>query len=117
MCWSHRPVSVGLLAVVLAVLLNSCSGQPLSTREKGTLLGGALGSATGAIIGSSVGSPGAGAAIGGALGGLGGFAVGNELQNQEVANRQTQKMLEQQQAEIERQRRMIERLEQELATE
>jgi uncharacterized protein YcfJ len=117
MRWSYRLVGVGLLAVVLVLGLNGCTGQPLSEREKGTLVGGVLGSATGAIIGSTVGSPGAGAAIGGALGGLGGFAVGNGLQNQEIANRRTQKMLEQQQAEIERQRRLIERLEQQMATE
>ena len=117
MRWSYRLVGLGLLAVVLIVGLNGCAAQPLSEHEKGTLVGGVLGSATGAIIGSTVGSPGAGAAIGGALGGLGGFPVGNELQGQEVANRQTQKMLEQQQAEIERQRRLIERLEQQMATE
>src|SRR6202163_4235997 len=117
MRWPYRNVGVGLLAIVMVVVLNGCTGQPLSTREQGTLVGGALGSATGAIIGSTVGSPGAGAAIGGALGGLGGFAVGNGLQNQEIANQQTQKMLAQQQAEIEHQRRLIQRLEQQMATE
>ena len=68
------------LALGVMFLLSGCSGQPLSTREKGTGIGAVLGAGTGAIIGAAVGAPGAGAAIGGAIGGLGGFAVGNQLQ-------------------------------------
>src|SRR5260370_25575785 len=49
-------------------VLTGCSGQPLSTREKGTLGGGVLGAGAGAIVGAAVGHPAAGAAIGGALG-------------------------------------------------
>ena len=41
-----------LMAVAAAFIVAGCSGQPLSTREKGTLLGGGLGAATGAIIGA-----------------------------------------------------------------
>ena len=67
-------------------LVSGCSGQPLTTREKGTLVGGVLGAGTGAIVGSAVGAPGAGAAIGGAVGAAGGALVGNESQNQEVQN-------------------------------
>ena len=48
-----------LVAVAAAFIVAGCSGQPLSTREKGTLLGGGLGAATGAIIGAAVGAPGA----------------------------------------------------------
>jgi hypothetical protein len=51
-----------------AFALAGCTGQPLSTRERGTLGGGVLGVGSGAIMGSAVGHPGAGAAIGGALG-------------------------------------------------
>ncbi|MGB6563819.1 MAG: hypothetical protein WBE69_14560, partial [Candidatus Binataceae bacterium] len=54
------------LAVVAALAMIGCSGQPLSTREKGTGIGALIGAGTGAIIGAAVGSPGAGAAIGGA---------------------------------------------------
>src|SRR5579864_7580877 len=68
-------VTTILVAVAAALLVAGCSGEPLSTREKGTLIGGGLGAATGAIIGAAVGAPGAGAAIGGAIGGVGGFAV------------------------------------------
>jgi uncharacterized protein YcfJ len=110
--------SLGKKAVVIVVVsamilaLVGCAGEPLSTREKGTLLGGGLGAATGAIIGSAVGSPGAGAAIGGGLGAVGGALVGNELQNHEVHEKQIQARLEEQQREIERQRRELEQLEQ-----
>jgi hypothetical protein len=94
----------------LILMLAGCSGQPLSTREKGTLAGGVLGAGTGAIVGSAVGAPGSGAAIGGALGAGTGLAVGNALQNQEVQQKQTGSQISHQQREIEQQRQDIERL-------
>ncbi|MBI3301232.1 MAG: hypothetical protein HYZ72_04025, partial [Deltaproteobacteria bacterium] len=85
-----RSRGVAFLAAV--VLLASCS-QPLSTREKGALVGGGLGAATGAIIGAAVGNPGAGAAIGGALGAGTGALVGDQLQKREqVASEQQQQI-------------------------
>jgi hypothetical protein len=75
-----------LIAIVALVAVTGCSGQPLSTREKGTLVGGAVGAGTGAIVGGAVGAPGAGAAIGGVVGAGTGLAVGNALQNQEARN-------------------------------
>jgi uncharacterized protein YcfJ len=54
-----------------------CS-EPLSTREKGALLGGAGGAGIGAIAGG-----GKGAAIGGAAGALGGAVVGDQIQHRE----------------------------------
>src|ERR1700687_1894387 len=102
-----------LVAVAAAFIVAGCSGQPLSTREKGTLLGGGLGAATGSIIGAAVGSPGAGAAIGGGLGAVTGALVGNELMNHEDREKQIEARLREQQREIEEQRREIERLEQE----
>jgi uncharacterized protein YcfJ len=104
-------------AVIAALAVIGCSGQPLSTREKGTGIGALLGAGTGAIIGAAVGSPGAGAAIGGALGAGGGFLVGNELQNREVSEQQTQSQINSQQREIEQQRRQIEQLKQQQETE
>ena len=92
------------------MILAGCSGQPLSTREKGTLAGGALGAGTGAIVGSAVGAPGTGAAIGGALGAGTGLVVGNALQNQEVQQVQTESQISNQQREIEQQRQDIQRL-------
>jgi uncharacterized protein YcfJ len=105
------------LAVVMALAVTGCSGQPLSTREKGTGIGALLGAGTGAIIGAAVGAPGAGAAIGGALGAGGGFLVGNEMQNQEVRQHRTQAQIDAQQQEIEHQRRQIEQLKQQQETE
>src|ERR1700730_6964876 len=105
------------LAVVVALAVIGCSGQPLSTREKGTGIGALIGAGTGAIIGAAVGSPGAGAAIGGALGAGGGFLVGNEMQNQEATQHQTQSQINEQQRAIEQQRRQIEQLKQQQQTE
>jgi phage tail tape-measure protein len=105
------------VAVVMLFAVTGCSGQPLSTREKGTGIGALAGAATGAIIGAAVGAPGAGAAIGGALGAGGGFLVGNALQNQEVQTKQTQTQIDSQQREIEQQRRQIEGLKQQQETE
>jgi outer membrane protein OmpA-like peptidoglycan-associated protein len=95
--------------VVTIALVASCS-QPLSQREKGTLVGTGLGAATGAIIGAAVGNPGAGAAIGGALGAAGGALVGNELQKREVAAEQQQQVINQQQQELARNRELLEEL-------
>ena len=110
-------VAAGAIALVAALALAGCSGQPLSTREKGTLGGGVLGAGTGAIIGAAVGHPGAGAAIGGALGAGTGYVVGNSLQNQEVTSQQQQGQINYQQREIQSQRRQIQQLQSEQSTE
>src|SRR5713226_5877293 len=99
-----------LIAALMALVLVGCSGQPLTTREKGTGIGAIAGAATGAIIGAAVGAPGAGAAIGGAIGGVGGYVVGNAMQNQEVQTQQTQGQISSQQREIEQQRREIDQM-------
>jgi outer membrane protein OmpA-like peptidoglycan-associated protein len=98
---------IGILTLV--VLVASCS-QPLSQREKGTLVGTGLGAATGAIIGAAVGNPAAGAAIGGAMGAAGGALVGNELQKREVAANEQEKVIEQQRQELTRNRELLEEL-------
>ena len=117
----RKPSSGKMVAAALmlgaAFLLAGCSGQPLSTREKGTIGGGLLGAGAGAIVGSAVGAPGAGAAIGGALGAGTGFVVGNAMQNQEVTSQRQQGEIQGQQQEIESQRRQIQRLQQEQNTE
>jgi hypothetical protein len=105
------------IALVGALALAGCSGQPLSTREKGTIGGGVLGAGTGAIIGAAVGAPGAGAAIGGALGAGTGYVIGNALQNQEVTSRQQQGQINYQQREMQSQRRQIQQLQGEQSTE
>src|SRR5438105_3335766 len=107
------------LAIAFAVLILASGwyGQPLSTREKGTLAGGILGGGTGAIIGTAVGHPGAGAAIGGALGAGTGMLIGNALQNNEIAQRYSQRHVSRQQRELRHQRREIKRLRAEQETE
>jgi osmotically inducible lipoprotein OsmB len=76
-----------IIAIVFSLLMMvaviGCSGEPLSTREKGTLLGGAAGAGAGALIGSAVGHPGAGAAIGGLGGAAAGYGIGNHMQNEQ----------------------------------
>jgi uncharacterized protein YcfJ len=117
-----RKSNRGSMAVAVFVLgaafaLAGCTGQPLSTREKGTLGGGVLGAGTGAIIGAAVGHPGAGAAIGGVLGAGTGYVVGNAMQNQEVTSQQQQGQTQYQQREIQSQRRQIQQLQSDQSTE
>jgi outer membrane protein OmpA-like peptidoglycan-associated protein len=95
--------------LTLIVMLASCS-QPLSQREKGTLVGTGLGAATGAIIGAAVGNPAAGAAIGGAMGAAGGALVGNELQKREVTADEQGKVIDQQRQELARNRELLDEL-------
>jgi len=109
---------VAAIALAAVMFVAGCSGsQPLSTREKGTLIGGGAGAATGAIIGAAVGSPGIGAAIGGGVGLLGGAVVGNEMQNQETQQQQTQTQIQSQQQQIEQQQRDIEQMKNQSETE
>jgi len=72
-----------VIAGAALIAIAGCYGQPLSTREKGTLAGGAIGVGSGAIVGAAVGAPLAGAAIGGVVGAGTGMAIGNSLQNNE----------------------------------
>ena len=110
-------MAAAAFVIAAAFALTGCSGQPLSTREKGTLGGGVLGAGTGAIIGAAVGHPAAGAAIGGALGAGTGYVVGNALQNQEVTSQQQQGQINYQQREIQSQRRQIQQLQGDQSTE
>src|SRR3989442_15602362 len=95
---------LGVLAGLLLISTVGCA-QPLTTREAGTLLGGALGAGSGALIGG-----GKGAAIGGALGALGGGLTGDQLQKQENIQTEQHPQIETQQQELERQRQELERI-------
>ena len=119
---TKRKFGAAGLALAAILLFAGCSGQPLSTREKGTGVGALLGAGTGAIVGAAVGrrakdSPGAGAAIGGGLGAGTGFLVGNEMQNNENENARTRRALRSQQRELSTQRAEIHRLQQANETE
>jgi len=72
-----------VLSILMMIAVVGCYGEPLSTREKGTLIGGAAGAGAGALVGSAVGAPGAGAAIGGLGGAAVGYGIGNHIQNEQ----------------------------------
>jgi hypothetical protein len=73
----HRLFRQGIIRVVGGALLVTFLGcsTPLSTREKGALIGGGAGIGAGALMGG-----GTGAVIGGALGAGGGALIGDQLQ-------------------------------------
>jgi hypothetical protein len=72
-----------MIGSALIVSVAGCSGAPLTTREKGTLIGGGAGAVGGTLVGAAVGHPGAGAAIGGLGGAAAGYAIGNHEQNEQ----------------------------------
>jgi outer membrane lipoprotein SlyB len=94
---------------VLSVLLLFFAGctQPLTTRERGTLAGGALGAGTGALIGAATGAPGAGAAIGGVLGAVAGAVTSDQLQAQDNLLAAQQREIEELRHEVQRQREVL----------
>ena len=96
---------------LLLIIVTGCSG-PLTTREKGAGIGALGWAAAGGIIGAAVGHPGAGAAIGGALGLGAGALVGDQMQGQEQKQSEQQRQIDANQAELDRQRRELERLKQ-----
>jgi phage tail tape-measure protein len=101
-----------LTILILAgnVLAAGCAGGPLTTREKGAGIGALGGAAAGGLIGAAVGRPGTGAAIGGGLGLGAGALVGDQLQGHENTNYRQQQQIQSNQAEINRNRQDIQRL-------
>ena len=97
-------------SVLLLVTVAGCSGGQLSTREKGAGIGALGGAAVGGIIGATVGHPGAGAAIGGALGLGAGALIGDQMQGQEQKQSEKQRQIDVNQAELDRQKRDLEKL-------
>ena len=107
----HR-LSLFVIALMVLLVISGCSGGSLTTREKGAGIGAVGGAGAGALIGTAVGRPGAGAAIGGVLGLGAGALVGDQLQGHENTNQQQQQQIQANQAEVERQRRELQRLKQ-----
>ena len=95
--------------IIFAVLLMGCS-EPLTTREKGAAIGTVGGAGLGAIIGSATGNAGAGAGIGAAVGLLGGALIGDQMQARQKQDAETQRQIQAQQAEIDRQQRELNQL-------
>ncbi len=98
-----------VLGVILLIVPLGCS-TPLSTREKGAGIGALGGAAVGGLIGSAVGHPGIGAGVGTAVGLGAGALIGDALQGQEKTQQEQQTRIDQQRAEIERNRALIEEL-------
>ena len=103
-------ISSVVLLIGAMVVVSGCAGGEITTREKGAGIGALGGAAAGGLIGSAVGHPGAGAAIGGALGLGAGALVGDQLQGQENKQKDQQRALDQQRAEIDKNRALIEEL-------
>jgi phage tail tape-measure protein len=101
---------ITICAVIVFAASAGCSGGALTTREKGAGIGALGGAAVGGIIGAAVGSPGVGAAVGGALGLGAGALVGDQLQGQDNTQADQQRQIDSNQAELDRQRRELERL-------
>ena len=95
---------------MLRCLGAGCAGGEITTREKGAGIGALGGAAAGGFIGAAVGRPGAGAAIGGLLGLGTGALIGDQLQGQENKQKEQQKAIDQQRAELEKNRALIEEL-------
>lgn len=72
------------LFLILCLIASACS-TPLTTRERGALIGGGGGAGLGALLGG-----GTGALIGGAAGALGGGLIGDQFQKHEKTNRRQQ---------------------------
>ncbi len=106
-------MQLGLMLVVgLGLAVSGCSQgfNGINKTTTGAVTGGALGAGTGAIIGSATGRAGAGVAIGAALGTVGGALLGNQLDQQDEANRQLEGQLSRNQEALDENRRLIEEL-------
>ena len=101
---------IAAVAIMSGTLLAGCAAGSLTTREKGAGIGALGGAAVGGIIGAAVGSPGVGAAVGGALGLGAGALVGDQMQGQDNKQVDQQRQIDTNQAELERQRRDLDRL-------
>ncbi|MGE5848677.1 MAG: glycine zipper domain-containing protein [Candidatus Methylomirabilota bacterium] len=71
-----------VIALSVAIALAACS-TPLTTREKGALVGAGVGAGAGAAIGSTSGNAGTGALIGAGLGAVSGAVIGDAMQANE----------------------------------
>jgi outer membrane lipoprotein SlyB len=105
-----KQVFSSVFGALLLISAIGCSGGPMTTREKGAGIGALGGAAAGGLIGAAVGRPGAGAAIGGVLGLGTGALVGDQLQGQDHKQVDQQRQIDSNQAELDRQRRELERL-------
>lgn len=108
---SNRTIpAMGALLLSAAVIVSSCAGGPLTTREEGAGLGTLGGAAAGAAIGAALHHPAAGALIGGALGLGAGALVGDQLQKGQMDQAEQQRTITRQKAELSKNQAMIDQL-------
>ena len=100
-------ISSIMLLIAATIFGSGCAGGEITTREKGAGIGALGGAAAGGAIGAAVGHPGIGAAIGGTLGLGTGALVGDQLQGQENKQKEQQRSIDEQRAEIEKNRALI----------
>jgi hypothetical protein len=70
-------ISARVLAIAMAVCLVGACDRPLTTGEKGAVVGAAAGTGIGLVTGGSFGAVVGAGLIGGAVGYLGGSAIDN----------------------------------------
>lgn len=70
-------ISARLMAIAMAVCLVGACDQPLSTPQRGAVVGAAAGTGIGLVTGGSFGTVVGAGLIGGAVGYLGGAAIQN----------------------------------------
>jgi outer membrane lipoprotein SlyB len=99
-------------ALLFILGVTGCS-TPMTTRETGAVMGTVGGAAVGGIVGSAVGHPGAGAAVGGVVGLGGGALIGDQIQALQNRQSELDKQLKASEAELESQRKELERLKKE----
>jgi outer membrane lipoprotein SlyB len=101
-----------MAALFLWIGFSACSA-PITTRETGAVIGTVGGAAAGGAIGSTVGHPAAGAAIGGAFGLGAGALIGDQIQALQNRQSELEKQLRSSEAELDSQRKELERLKRE----
>lgn len=104
-----KKVAARVLGTALSLALIGCS-EPLTTREKGAMIGTVGGAAVGGIVGSAVGHPGAGAAIGGAAGLGSGALIGDRIQALEKKQTDLDEQIKRNDLELQRQREVLQKL-------
>lgn len=102
--------ATGMLLLSGVIILSGCAGGDLTTREKGAGIGALGGAAAGAAVGAAAGHPAAGAAIGGVLGLGAGAVIGDQMQKRENEQAAQQKVLAEQQAQLDKNKVMVDEL-------
>lgn len=104
-----RIVLLLFLGSILIGGLSACS-EPLTKREKGAGIGAVTGAALGGLVGAAAGNPGIGAGVGAAVGTAGGYAVGDYMMGKDKELAETQRQIDQTDAELQRNAALIEEL-------